>query len=185
MEEFLLQNVIDQILVWKGNTVHYVNESFAKNVGYTTNELLGMSDCSFIRQDDRSCFMDAIRRCHLSHVTDKIKVALLTRNDEQMHSIVHLSFFNDCVCCFFRSAIEDIDQKMREITAATEVKSRFLATMSHGTYYTFSRLKTLEIRTPLFGVMSALSLLSGVPMSEEQRGLLSIGEGTYLNSELY
>jgi signal transduction histidine kinase/ActR/RegA family two-component response regulator len=52
---------------------------------------------------------------------------------------------------------EELDRRRREAEAATEAKSRFLATMSH------------EIRTPMTGVLGLLGLMLEEPLPDRQR----------------
>jgi PAS domain-containing protein len=131
MEGFLLNNVLDQIVVWRDDTVHYVNASFLQSTGYSNTDLLGTKDLAFIWPSDRELLKDAILRCKSSG-SEKLEVSLRTSKQEQLHTKAHLMIDNELICGFFRNASQDINQKMKEITAATEVKSRFLATMSHG-----------------------------------------------------
>ncbi len=54
---------------------------------------------------------------------------------------------------------ELVRKRTMQLEEAMQVKNRFIATMSH------------EMRTPLSGVMGALSLLSDTPLSAEQRDI--------------
>ena len=76
-----------------------------------------------------------------------------------------------------------VKARTEELEKALHVKSRFLAIMSHGNFYYMLRKilrKFQEIRTPLTGITSALSMLADEVSSEEQTNLIKTAQGLYI-----
>lgn len=70
-----------------------------------------------------------------------------------------------------------------QLEEALEVKSRFLAMMSHGKLFPCQKFTFQEFRTPLSGIMGAISLLRDTNLNEDQIQTLNIADisGTQLN----
>jgi signal transduction histidine kinase len=57
--------------------------------------------------------------------------------------------------------------RTKQLEDALQVKSRFLAVMSHGSHFLFQHLPSKEIRTPLTGISGMLDLLSESQVTAE------------------
>ncbi len=61
---------------------------------------------------------------------------------------------------------------------ALEVKSRFLAIMSHGNLYIYNYGNVLpEIRTPLSGIVGSMNLLAETQLDTDQQDVLHTAQG--------
>jgi signal transduction histidine kinase len=77
---------------------------------------------------------------------------------------------------------ELVEERTKELQDALNVKSRFVATVSHGNLFSHSRILIVEhfflfykeIRTPLSGIMGSLTLLASTSLNEEQEDLIRI-----------
>jgi signal transduction histidine kinase len=67
-----------------------------------------------------------------------------------------------------------VQKRTLELQEALEVKSRFLATMSHGKNNLFCKNNMLEIRTPLSGILGMMLLLAESKLTSEQQDMVHI-----------
>jgi signal transduction histidine kinase len=73
---------------------------------------------------------------------------------------------------------QQLQQNQKKLEKAAEVKSRFLANMSHGGEISiiFDLLFLTEIRTPLVGIMGCMNLLGEGTLSSEQLNMVRIAQ---------
>ncbi len=72
--------------------------------------------------------------------------------------------------------VQTVFERTKQLHQALQVKSNFLATMSHGVL--ILRLSNcIEIRTPIAGILSSLALLSEFKLRSDQKELLDIAQG--------
>ena len=149
----------------------FVNQAACKALGYTREELLGLS----LRDIDKAFSPDTWRAAKVASARGDA-LTFESRHCRKDGSLIpveiktsFMEFDGHRYACAFARDISDRKQKEQELhqareaaEAANRAKSEFLANMSH------------EIRTPMNGIIGMTELALDTPLSPEQREYLGM-----------
>lgn len=145
----------------------YVNTAYARMLGCTPADLLGVSPETQTHPDD----LELVRAGHtrrLRHASDSYEVRLGRADGDYIYVLVTAvpyyrsgQIIGSIAVITDLSTRQQLEQTMRaahdQALEAANLKSEFLATMSH------------EIRTPMNGILGMSELLLETPLNDEQR----------------
>ena len=149
-----------------------INPRMASMIGLPPEEILGRSILEFFSGNDRD-FFEQVRQNDTDSRTRRQQVELRRANRRTLSCLVSLTplllgdqesksgafaMFTDVT--ILKTMMSKLRAAKEKAEQASRAKSYFLANMSH------------EIRTPLNGIVGMLRLLSGTPLSPEQRRML-------------
>lgn len=154
----LIKNIQDGVFIIQDGVLQFVNEAFARMVGYTVEELTGREFREFIAPEDMEMVLDRYhRRLAGENVAREYEFRVLHR-DGKTEVIVNMNVglidYRDRTASM--GTIKDVTELQRSeeirienqnLAYASRAKSEFLANMSH------------ELRTPLNSILGFSELI--------------------------